>query len=141
MVAAGIGIFLLGFVFAFGITGFAIYPHEDAFGYRYPQIMTPWLIIAAATEIGALDPNLGSELVEARFELEVGDDFSGELVGVSSCARDPGEQAIFKKVTNIEPVPLEVDGIDYVGASLVRSRRRFVWKQVSRVSRILEGPV
>ncbi len=48
------GIFLLGFVFAYGITGFGIYPHEDAFGYRYPQIMTPWLIIAAAVGLDRL---------------------------------------------------------------------------------------
>jgi hypothetical protein len=53
------GIFLLGFVFAFGITGFAIYPHEDAFGYRYPQIMTPWLIIAAAVGLDRLAQKKG----------------------------------------------------------------------------------
>ncbi|MCP5024254.1 MAG: hypothetical protein GY930_21095 [bacterium] len=48
------GIFLLGFVFAYGITGFGIYPKEDAFGYRYPQIMTPWLILAAAVGLDRL---------------------------------------------------------------------------------------
>ncbi len=48
------GIFLLGFSFAYGVTGFGIYTNEAAFGYRYPQIMTPWLILAAAVGLDRL---------------------------------------------------------------------------------------
>ncbi|MDF1837360.1 MAG: hypothetical protein P1V35_05795 [Planctomycetota bacterium] len=90
------GIFLLGFILAFGVTGFAIYPHEDAFGYRYPQIMTPWLIIAAAVgwDRQARASELSRKLVWASFLLIGGVCLYGSAVGLTDYKRFGNEQKI-----------------------------------------------
>ncbi|HPF14266.1 MAG: glycosyltransferase family 39 protein [Planctomycetes bacterium] len=41
------GIYLLGFCAMYAFTRFGVTPHEDVFGYRYPLIAMPWLILAA----------------------------------------------------------------------------------------------